>query len=194
MAFVTFNKEDFQCIDFSAVFKTKNINLRSKSLRNGSPQIYKSDLNLDAPVFSPRNKDFDFSAENHTHFSTTISQVSQFNLTPVKACISDASSVMIAPSDSEKCESDNQTVISNIQTRSFLPPQKQFFLNYSNYSHDYNFKTQDFYQFYPNKYFLYVPNTKRRSLARRFEDIDDVSSESEIDENEFFDSYQMFEQ
>ena len=46
---------------------------------------------------------------------------------------------------------------------------------------------------------MYVPtppmSKNRRDLARRFEDIDDVSSESSIeDDDQFFDSYQMFEQ
>jgi hypothetical protein len=40
---------------------------------------------------------------------------------------------------------------------------------------------------------MYVPtpamNKKRKDLARRFEDIDDVSSESSLDDNQFFDSY-----
>jgi hypothetical protein len=72
MSLVTFNKEDFQCIDFSAVYfnKRSNLNTRSKS----QIKMPKSDLNLDAPVFSPRNKDYyDFSAGNYTQFSTTIS-------------------------------------------------------------------------------------------------------------------------
>jgi hypothetical protein len=66
MACVTFNKEDFKCIDFSAVYYNKrtNLNLRSKSQFNESPKNPKSDLNLNAPVFSPRNKDLDYSTGN----------------------------------------------------------------------------------------------------------------------------------